>query len=115
MASGYLHLTAARNCQLVSGPGADVYCRVFTDGAGSDWPLSQVRVYTGAGTNAKKPTRGWFPLACPLSGSQQPTRQWDVAIKQCAAIFDELSTRGVELSLLNIGGGFPVTVSRSIP
>lgn len=102
-----------------AAPGADVYCRVFMDGAGSDWPLSRkfgCEPAQAAGMLEEAGYAGLVPAGVSFHvGSQQrDPRQWDVAIKQCAAIFDELSTRGVELSLLNIGGGFPASYRQPI-
>ena len=101
-----------------AAPGADVYCRVFTDGAGSDWPLSRkfgCEPHQAVDMLKEAGDRGLVPAGVSFHvGSQQRNpRQWDVAIEQSAAIFEELSRAGIELSLLNIGGGFPATYRHS--
>jgi ornithine decarboxylase len=49
-------------------------------------------------------------------GSQQPRPEaGDSAIACCAAIFEKLAARGVTLSLLNLGGGFPATYLTPVP
>ena len=102
-----------------AAPGADVCCRVFMDGAGSDWPLSRkfgcepmqaVEMLKEAGDAGLVPAGVSFHV-----GSQQrDPGQWDVAIEQCAAVFEQLSQSGVELTLLNIGGGFPASYRQPI-
>ncbi len=97
-----------------AAPGAYVYCRVFMDGAGSDWPLSRkfgcepdqaVEMLRDAGDAGLVPAGVSFHV-----GSQQRNpRQWDAAIKRCAVIFEQMSRIGIELNLLNIGGGFPAS------
>ena len=49
-------------------------------------------------------------------GSQQPNpRAWDGALKASATIFKELAERGIQLSMLNLGGGFPTRYLKPTP
>ncbi len=49
-------------------------------------------------------------------GSQQrDPRQWDRAIAEAARMFRDLEQDGIELGMLNIGGGFPARYRRDIP
>ncbi|MGB0631987.1 MAG: type III PLP-dependent enzyme [Alphaproteobacteria bacterium] len=102
-----------------AAPDADVYCRVYMDGAGSDWPLSRkfgcdpaqaIEMLIEAGDAGLIPVGVSFHV-----GSQQRNpRQWDDAIRQCALIFEELARAGVTLTLMNIGGGFPASYRQAI-
>ncbi len=49
-------------------------------------------------------------------GSQQPNpRMWDRALKASAAIFRDLAERGVQLAMINLGGGFPTRYLKDMP
>ncbi len=49
-------------------------------------------------------------------GSQQPNPDaWDVALKASAEIFRTLSERGIQLRMVNLGGGFPAKYLKKIP
>jgi len=100
-------------------PGASVFCRMFMDGAGADWPLSRkfgcdpdlaVELMRRAADDGLKPAGVSFHV-----GSQQrDLTQWDVAIERAAMVFSTLCARGVELELVNIGGGFPARYRQEI-
>ena len=40
---------------------------------------------------------------------------WNRALKTSAAIFRDLAERGIQLSMLNLGGGFPTRYLRRVP
>src|SRR5260370_39735733 len=49
-------------------------------------------------------------------GSQQGRPQaWDEALKSAAAIFRACADRGIALSMVNLGGGFPTKYLRDVP
>ena len=49
-------------------------------------------------------------------GSQQPnTEAWDSALAASAGIFRTLSDRGIQLRMVNLGGGFPARYLKEIP
>lgn len=100
-------------------PGAGVFCRIFMEGAGADWPLSRkfgcdadlaIELLCRAADEGLVPAGVSFHV-----GSQQrELSQWDVAIERAAMVFSELGARGVELELMNIGGGFPARYRQDI-
>jgi len=53
-------------------------------------------------------------LSFHVGSQQRNPRQWDAAIEQSAAIFEELSRIGIQLTLLNIGGGFPASYRQPV-
>ncbi|MBI2705204.1 MAG: type III PLP-dependent enzyme [Actinobacteria bacterium] len=95
-----------------AAPGASVFCRLLTSGAGADWPLNRkfgcdvamaIELLTGAATLGLDPCGVSFHV-----GSQQrEPQQWDVAIRDAAIVFGALRDAGSPLRLLNLGGGFP--------
>ena len=95
-----------------NAPGANVFCRIFMDGAGADWPLSRkfgcdpdlaIELLWQAAEAGLHPAGVSFHV-----GSQQRNvGQWDVAIERAAMVFSALGALGIELELMNIGGGFP--------
>jgi ornithine decarboxylase len=49
-------------------------------------------------------------------GSQQLNpRMWDRALKVSAAIFRDLAERGIQLTMINLGGGFPTRYCKDVP
>ena len=59
-----------------SAPGARVYCRVLTDGAGAEWPLSRKFGCEAAMAEEllfQAPAAGWMPMASPsMSARSRP-------------------------------------------
>jgi len=101
-------------------PKARVFCRVLTDGVGADWPLSRkfgcdaemsVTVLEHAYRSGLTATGVSFHV-----GSQQrDTDAWDRALGQAAGIFRTLAERGIQLTLVNLGGGFPTRYLKDVP
>jgi ornithine decarboxylase len=101
-------------------PGAQVFCRVLVDCAGADWPLSKKfgctpRLALELLTRAR--ALGLDP--CGISfhvGSQQTDPSaWEAPIATTAEMFRELASRGIELRMINIGGGFPSRYRAEVP
>jgi ornithine decarboxylase len=103
-----------------SAPGARVFCRLLTDCGGAEWPLSHKFGCSPAMAAALLlRARDSGMEACGLSfhvGSQQTNlAQWDAVLAEVARLFRRLREDGLELSLVNLGGGFPVTYRRDVP
>ncbi len=95
-----------------SAPGSRVFCRLLTTGEGADWPLSRkfgcdIDMARDLLIKAKK--LGLEPVGISFHVGSQQTRldQWDGALKDAAAIFSSLKELGIELTMINIGGGLP--------
>ncbi len=103
-----------------AAPGAKVFCRFLFDCAGAEWPLSRkfgcdpemaVDVLDHAQRLGLEPVGVSFHV-----GSQQRrTAAWDEALKSAAAIFRACAERGIALSMVNLGGGFPTKYLRDVP
>ena len=103
-----------------AAPGSKVFCRILCDGSGAEWPLS--RKFGCAPEMAPRVlerahTKGLVAYGLSFHvGSQQPNpRTWDNALASCAAIFRELAERGVNLQMVNLGGGFPTRYLKAVP
>jgi ornithine decarboxylase len=103
-----------------AAPGARVFCRILTSGEGADWPLSRKFGCTPAMardllTNAAG--QGVVPWGVSFHvGSQQKNPlAWDRALAEAAALFGELEAIGVELGMVNLGGGFPASYRSAVP
>jgi ornithine decarboxylase len=103
-----------------AAPGARVICRIHCDGTGSEWPLSrkfgcEPEFATDILEFAHK--RGLVPhgISFHVGSQQHNVEAWDRALASTAAIFRSCSERGIVLSMVNLGGGFPARYLRKTP
>jgi len=101
-------------------PGARVYCRLLVEAKGAEWPLT--RKFGCAPDMAidlllRAKTLGMRPIGVSFHvGSQQTDpRQWTGAIGDAAGVFRACARAGLDLELLNVGGGFPAQYRTPIP
>jgi ornithine decarboxylase len=111
---------AELNKLAAAAPGSNVFCRILTSGVGADWPLSRkFGCDVGMAEDLLKaaPGKGLTPIGVSFHvGSQQrDPDQWDKALAEAAGLFRRLEAAGVQLSLVNLGGGFPTRYRRDIP
>ncbi len=103
-----------------NAPGARVYCRLLVDNGGADWPLSRkfgCSARTAVDLLVRARDKGLIPHGVSFHvGSQQtdPGR-WEGAVARAAMVFTDLRERGIELRLLNLGGGFPARYRGAVP
>jgi len=96
-----------------NAPGAEVFCRLLASSAGAQWPLSRkfgCAPEMAAALLVKARDLGLNPVGVSFHvGSQQldPSR-WEPSIAAAAEVFRDVAAQGIELTLLNCGGGFPV-------
>jgi ornithine decarboxylase len=103
-----------------AAPGARVICRIHCDGSGSEWPLSRkfgCEPDYAVDILELSCKRGLVPYGISFHvGSQQHNIEaWDRALASTAAIFRGCAERGISLSLVNLGGGFPAKYLRKTP
>ena len=104
-----------------SAPGAEVFCRILTSNEGAEWPLSRK---FGCDTDmagdliVRAAELGLKPRGISFHvGSQQtdPT-QWDDALFETRKLFDRVKAEaGIDLDLVNLGGGFPSRYDKEVP
>jgi len=103
-----------------AAPGSRVFCRLLAGSEGAEWPLSNKFGCDYAMARElmlKARTLGLVPFGLSFHvGSQQrdPTR-WDQAVAETAGLFRELESHGVELKMVNLGGGFPARYRKRVP
>jgi ornithine decarboxylase len=103
-----------------AAPGAKVFCRILCDGAGAEWPLSRKfgcapDMAVGVLERAHRLGLVAHGLSFHVGSQQRNPRMWDRALKVSAAIFRDLGERGVQLSMINLGGGFPTRYLKDVP
>ena len=103
-----------------AAPGSEVVCRILTSNEGAEWPLSRkfgCEIEMAAGLLGLSGRLGLQPAGVTFHvGSQQRhPRQWDEAIALTGRLFSELASSGVELRMVNLGGGFPAHYRGHVP
>jgi ornithine decarboxylase len=103
-----------------AAPGSRVFCRILSDGAGAEWPLSRkfgCQPEMAAFVLERAHALGLVAhgLSFHVGSQQRDPRQWDGALRASAAIFRDLAERGIELQMLNLGGGFPTRYLKNVP
>jgi ornithine decarboxylase len=101
-------------------PGARIYCRLLMACTGAEWPLSRkfgCELDMAKDLLIRSDRLGLQPYGVSFHvGSQQlDVRQWDLAIATSAGLFRDLAAVGIELQMLNLGGGFPARYFSSVP
>lgn len=95
-----------------TAPGAKVFFRILTEGTGADWPLSRKfgahpdMIYNLILQSAELGLVPWG-ISFHVGSQQRDIGQWDDAVARCKYLFDAVAEQGIELQMINIGGGFP--------
>ncbi|MCF8480102.1 MAG: type III PLP-dependent enzyme [Rhodospirillum sp.] len=94
-------------------PGSQVFCRLFVDNVGAEWPLSRkfgCSVDMARDLLVKAVTLGLdaHGVSFHVGSQQKDLGQWDVALSKAAELFRDLrDLHGIELTMVNMGGGLP--------
>ena len=101
-------------------PGSKVYARLSVVDTDAQFPLSQkfgVEVEQAAEIVARAARLGLEPYGLTFHvGSQQSNPYaWGLALRECGRIMRQLLSRGISLSVIDIGGGFPVHYGDPVP
>jgi ornithine decarboxylase len=101
-------------------PGARVYCRVLVENEGADWPLSRKFGTTIESARALMLEAGDlgldpYGLSFHVGSQQTTTRAYQVAIGKVAMLFTDLTEAGINLRMMNLGGGFPTRYRDDVP
>lgn len=101
-------------------PGSKVFCRILSDGADAEWPLSKKfgcdpamapRVLELAHVRGLEA----YGVSFHVGSQQRNTKAWDAAVASAAGIFREMADRGITLKMVNLGGGFPTRYLKNVP
>jgi ornithine decarboxylase len=103
-----------------AAPGARVFCRIFMTGEGADWPLSRkfgCDVDMARDLLLKARDMGLDPhgVSFHVGSQQRDLTQWDVAVGKTKMLFTALNEHGIELKMINLGGGLPAKYKQRIP
>jgi ornithine decarboxylase len=101
-------------------PGARVYCRILVENEGADWPLSRKFGTTIEGarelmTEAAELGLDPYGLSFHVGSQQTTTQAYEAAIGKVAMLFTDLTEAGVNLRMINLGGGFPTRYRDEVP
>src|SRR6202521_4712069 len=103
-----------------AAPGAKVFCRVLCDCVGAEWPLSRkfgcdpaMAVDVLEHAHHLGLVALW--VLFHVGAQQRRTKTWDGALKSAAVIFRACAERGINLSMVNLGGGFPTKYLKDVP
>ncbi len=103
-----------------AAPGVRVFCRILSDCAGAEWPLSRkfgcepamaVDVLEAAHRLGLEP----YGISFHVGSQQRNPQAWDRALASAAAVFRDCGERGMTLSMVNLGGGFPTRYLKNVP
>jgi ornithine decarboxylase len=101
-------------------PGSRVFCRIAVENAGADWPLSRKfgttlerarELMVQAGELGLDP----YGVSFHVGSQQTQTESYQAAIGRVAMLFSDLREAGVNLRMVNLGGGFPVPYRDEVP
>jgi ornithine decarboxylase len=103
-----------------AAPGARAFCRILCDGAGADWPLSrkfgcEPELAVSVLEHAHRLGLEAYGVSFHVGSQQGNPEAWDAALAASAAIFRTLSERGIQLRMVNLGGGFPAKYLKKVP
>ena len=103
-----------------AAPGARVFCRFLFDCAGAEWPLSRkfgcdpemaVEVLDLAKRLGLEP----YGISFHVGSQQRKVKAWDRALAMASTVFRDCAERGINLSMVNMGGGFPTKYLKDVP
>ena len=89
-----------------------MFCRFLFDCAGAEWPLSRKfgcdpAMAVDVLEHAHRLGLEAYGVSFHVGSQQRNTQAWDRALESAAAIFRACAERGITLTMVNLGGGFP--------
>ncbi len=103
-----------------SAPGSKVYCRVLMECEGAEWPLSrkfgcEPDMAADLLVRAKELGLDAYGVSFHVGSQQTDLTQYDKALALSLSLFRTLEARGVNLRMVNMGGGFPSRYRTDVP
>lgn len=100
-------------------PGCSVYVRLSVPNEGSEWPLSKkfaVEVDEAEHLLLFARKKGLHPVGITFHVGSQCNNiyNWNAALDKAKILWDRAEKRGIKLSVLNIGGGYPIPYTKSV-
>jgi ornithine decarboxylase len=103
-----------------AAPAAKVFCRFLFNCAGAEWPLSRKfgcdpQMAVEVLEHAQRQGLEAYGVSFHVGSQQRRTQAWDEALRSAATIFRACSERGINLAMVNLGGGFPTRYLKEVP
>jgi len=103
-----------------AAPGSRVFCRILSDCVGAEWPLSRkfgcdAAMAVDVLEHAHRLGLEAHGVSFHVGSQQRRTQAWDQALKSAATIFRACAERGIQLTMVNLGGGFPTRYLKEVP
>ncbi len=100
-------------------PNANIYVRLSVSNEGSEWPLSRkfgVEIEDALRLLLYSKEKGLNPVGITFHvGSQcNNVYNWNAALDKARELFEMAKDKGVDLSILNIGGGYPIRYTKQV-
>ncbi len=100
--------------------GSRVFCRVLCDGVGAEWPLSRKfgcdpAMAPDVLEYAHKAGLEAYGVSFHVGSQQANLGAWDLALAMASGVFQEMALRGIDLKMVNMGGGFPTRYLKDVP
>ena len=104
----------------VSAPGSRVFCRILMTCDGAEWPLSrkfgcETDMARDLLVRARELGLDPYGISFHVGSQQTDVSQWDIAVGKTAMLFTELAAAGIELRMVNLGGGLPTRYRTDVP
>src|SRR5262249_7166984 len=103
-----------------AAPGSRVFCRILSDCVGAEWPLSrkfgcEPAMAADVLEHAHRLGLEAYGVSFHVGSQQRNPHAWDRALASAAAVFRECGERGLSLTMVNLGGGFPTKYLKNVP
>jgi ornithine decarboxylase len=100
-------------------PQCNVYVRLSVPNEGSEWPLSKkfgVELDEAAALLSYAKEKGLNPVGITFHVGSQCTNiyNWNIALDKAMSLWNKAERNGIKLSLLNIGGGYPINYTKNV-
>src|SRR5215468_3661492 len=97
-----------------------VFCRILSDCVGAEWPLSrkfgcEPAMAADVLEHAHRLGLEAYGVSFHVGSQQRNPHAWDRALASAAAVFRECGERGLSLTMVNLGGGFPTKYLKNVP
>src|SRR5690606_9510046 len=102
-----------------AAPGAQVFCRILIDGEGALWPLNrkfgcEPRMAANLLVRARDLGLAPYGVSFHVGSQQMQPEQWDAAIAAAKGVFRQVAEAGIDLQMIDLGGGFPATYNAPV-
>lgn len=100
-------------------PNSNLYIRLSVSNEGSEWPLSKkfgVEIEDALNLLLYAKEKGLNPVGITFHvGSQcNNVYNWNAALDKAKELFEMANGKGMNLSILNIGGGYPIRYTKQV-